>query len=319
MGLQFLDCFTDKDQWDRIIYDASGGSEIGDPHFTSAYYRSFGGGNLAYSIYFSDSTIGQPFRYQNNDWIGNAYNFGGIVLISYAPTFSYYEDTLRKFMNEFGAWKHERKLSERCTVLGITDPLVWPNPKVTPAVIVFLEQRLFDVYSKFRTATKQSIEKAAELGALTTRANPEDAYIFEKIYNESMLAKKAAPHWFYGEGFFKNLLEELGPARSALFLTRVNGVVESGCVLIYYKDKAYYHWAARRGNHSVDAYQIWSVLGWVKAEGIKVLFLGGGKTSDPNDSLLWFKMGFSQTCVDVSKYEIPWHELDRVNKENTRA
>jgi len=68
--LKILDAARDSDEWEALVPD--------DPHYSPAYYRAFGEGHLV----VMDGKIGpvvQPFRMQEGNWIGNAYNYGGPV------------------------------------------------------------------------------------------------------------------------------------------------------------------------------------------------------------------------------------------------
>ena len=92
----------------------------------------------------------------------------------------------------------------------------------------------------------------------------------------------------------------LGPNKAALFLTTVNNQIESGCLLIFGSTVCYYHWAATRGNYpkvGANHCQVWGVMNWAKAEGMKKLHLGSGF-----ESLFTFKSGFSKLTLPCRSY-----------------
>ncbi len=290
--MDFLDCVRHSDKWDAL--------ELSDPHFTSAYYRAWKkDGTLA-----SAHGCARPFLFQEKDVIGNAYNFGGTVIVG--PLVAGICDT-HKFNEEYTDWRKANNFMERCTIapwstngyaIAVDFPQIYVNAK--PSVYIDLTEPY-----RFRQTTKYEIRKAEKNRVKCEVADPtpSNAGKFEDMYHQSMRRKGAQPHWIYYPGFFYEVLRELGPRRSVLFFTYVDQDLECGCLVLYGGDSAYYHWAARRDKNSkvgAGHFQIFTVANWFRYQLYKRLHLGGGV--EAGDSLFLFKKGFSDKTVPVFSY-----------------
>lgn len=284
--LNFIDS-ADVDAWLWVIKD-----KTLDPHYLPGFYDCFGGGKLAVLSVNGKPVVAQPFHQQSENWIGNAYNFGG-------PVGDY--DLAPQFSNEFDLWKSEHGFNERCIlnptmrqVTGRADDLI-----SRPVIYVDLNADL-----DIRATTRHTAQRAEKLGAkceLVERTHWNSS-LFENLYNGLMKRNCAAPHWFYKLGFFNKVLNNL-PGQSALFLTTVNGTVEAGCLLIWSPKVCYYHWAARSDKYEregISHFQILNVIKWALDKGFQWLLLGGGL--QPDDGLFKFKEGFSRRKLPCLSY-----------------
>lgn len=282
--LKILDAARDSDEWETLVPD--------DPHYSPAYYRAFGGGHLV----IMDGKIGavvQPFRQQEGNWIGNAYNYGGpIGPYGSAP----------RYREEFGEWKNKAGVNERCTLCPfLLNIHAGHNLERREVVLADLTA------IKLRSTTRHMVEKAQRNKAKVNFFGSEDlTYIteFERMYQTAMSRKKAREHWVYPDGFFYKVLKELGPSRSTLVITSLGDVIESGCLLIFNEKVCYYHWAATHGikrDSGANHFQVWSVMNWAQDRGMSYVHLGGGLTPE-KDSLWTFKTGFSPITRTVFSY-----------------
>ncbi len=278
---RLLDAVADADEWETLVPS--------DPHYSPAYYRAFGRGHLAL-VQKDNKAVLQPFRYQEPDWIGNAYNFGGALGSFYLAG---------SFVDEFDKWKSVHGLNERCTITPFqTASILRRDLKHRDTVLVDLTA------IKIRQTTRHCIEKAEKYNARTVMVDDnQNISMFEDMYQASMVKKGAKPHWHYKDGTFVKVLSGLGPKRSALFMTTLGGTVQSGCIVIFDEKVCYYHWAATYGtrpNDGANHFQIWSVINWAKEQGLSYVHLGGGL--EPNDGLFKFKSGFSPITRKVFSY-----------------
>lgn len=283
--IKFLDAHRHPDIWDALVLSD-------DPHYSSALYRAFGGGILGFLEADDRPQIMQPFMRQGDNWIGNAYNFGGPIgaLDQFGAEFAFTLD----------AWKQAEGVKERCTLNPFLDQnvqVMGRMPKTTEIVYVDLRGEI-----QTRATTRHCIKKACDAGVKVERVEPTIANtsIFSDIYHEAMTFKQAAPHWFYRDSFFYDVLTFLGQDKAALFLTKVGDQIESGCLLIMSPEICYYHWAATRGNHpklGVNHCQVWDTINWARYLGFKKFHLGGGF-----DSLMTFKQGFSKLTLPCRSY-----------------
>lgn len=294
--LKFLDCYRDSEQWDNLVNRITK-----DPHFSSAYYRAFDKAGLA--IWAPDEgirpTVMQPFHHQGGGWIGNAYNFGGII----GDSFSF-----ASFAKEFDGWKTFQKLNERCLVSSFSNANtsgIYLDHPVTKRFVVCVPLKDDIIASSgYRTTTKQCIRRAAKRGVVSSivPSSEHNARLFEDIYTAAMMKKNAAPHWFYARDFFHNVLTNLFD-RSVLINTKIDGELESACILIFGGGVCYYHWAATKGNYPKDGvnhFQVDFVINWARSQGMKLVCLGGAL--EPGDALLTFKLGFSQWRLPCFNY-----------------
>lgn len=259
-----------------------------DPHFSIDYYRAFGGGALAVLYDGDEPKAALPFRHQGDQWVGNAYNFGGAV--GDAPS-------IAEFYRQWEASRRILNLNERCTVSPFIHQTSPPGSTVvfTRSVLVDLTKPL-----QIRGTTRRLADRW--VGKLKfNRVDPDrfHAEAFWHDYDQLMASKDAEAHWRYNLDFFYNVLTNLGPDRSALFATtNKDHDTVSWCLMVFDEKVCYYHWAARHSYSSPpDHFQVMSAIQWAQSEGKEKLFLGGG-----NESLLRFKRGFSDEEIPILRY-----------------
>jgi len=140
---------------------------------------------------------------------------------------------------------------------------------------------------------------------------------FRRLYHETMLRLDAAPSYFMGDIYYRELLDGLGPS---LLIGKVRdpaGDVVNATLLIQHAHRLHYHLL---GSSQADArmgttnLMVWTATQYAIAEGLRQFHLGGGRGGViPRDSLFRFKHTFggreleyaiSGLIVDDHRYQI---------------
>lgn len=150
--------------------------------------------------------------------------------------------------------------------------------------------------SEYRDSFKVKINKLHRLGLKVVR-DTEGTYFadFFRIYTETMHRVHAADRYFAPPSYFAGLRDALG-SRLSLFMCLDGGVPICGGLFVACQGILQYHLggtldralALGPAKLLVDEVRLWA-----NTQGLRVLHLGGGTTSDPDDPLLYFKRGFS--------------------------
>lgn len=157
--------------------------------------------------------------------------------------------------------------------------------------------------SQIRRSHREGANRLRRLGVVCvedrTGAALDD---FIRIYHETMRRVGALESFFFPPEYFEQLQQALGD-RLHCFVCRFEGQVICGGLFVDCHGIVQYHLGATRD----DALKLApmkllmdEVRVWATARGDRVLHLGGGATPHPEDSLLYFKKGFSDRLHDFS-------------------
>jgi lipid II:glycine glycyltransferase (peptidoglycan interpeptide bridge formation enzyme) len=94
-------------------------------------------------------------------------------------------------------------------------------------------------------------------------------------------------------------------------LAEFDGKPEAACLIAYSQQYpvAYYHFAGSynaQPSLGISHLMVLAACEYVKAMGLRYLYLGGGRTNEDDDKLLLFKSGFSQERLPVFTYEVKY-------------
>jgi hypothetical protein len=154
---------------------------------------------------------------------------------------------------------------------------------------------------------RSSVAKARRSGVCVERVEMTDANLstFAEIYFATMRRRNAAERWFVPDNYFTYYVRHLGSVRASLFFARVENTVEVAYLLIHEYSTAYYHFGGTRGlfpEARVNNLLMYATAVWAQRNGYKRYYLGGGVTSNPDDTLLRFKAGFSTKRAPLYTY-----------------
>lgn len=151
-------------------------------------------------------------------------------------------------------------------------------------------------YSKYSHQHRTRLNKLKRLG-LTCVHDREGAYLddFIEIYNQTMRRVGAGPDYFFPREYFEQLYLALGP-RLHLFVALQENRPITAVLFVSCDGIAQYHLGGTRDEAlalSPTRLVLDQARLWAMEEGCRVLHLGGGASSSPDDSLFRFKLGFS--------------------------
>jgi len=159
------------------------------------------------------------------------------------------------------------------------------------------------VHSKHRN----SIRKAENSG-VEFLIDPEFNFYdeFRNLYLLTMKKADADSFYMFDDDYFRRLKESF-QKESLLAHALFEGKIISSSVFLYSNNYAHYHLAGSNPDFlplNPNCFLIYRTIEHFKKEGKKILHLGGGTDSDPNNSLYRFKMRFSKKMYDFYIGEI---------------
>jgi hypothetical protein len=327
VAFEVLSAEKDASRWTELVNALP--SALRDIHFLPEYgliYREAYGYQPLLAVFQGEqgSVIqpfvqrplgGLPFLADSTDRdrftdIANPYGFGGPLSSVTDPAAA--RELYRRFADEFAAWCDQEGMASEFAVLH---PLFADHQRsLLQGVIetrhekdVVVVDLAGEVRSGLNRGQQSNVNKAAREGVVVSKVEPssENLATFRKLYISTMERRQAAERWFVPERYFADCCRLLGPQRSSLFFATIGGKVECGYLLIHDFETAYYFFAGSLGafpDHKANNLTMLETALWAKDNGYRRYFLGGGVTSDPEDSLLRFKAGFSGLRVPLYTY-----------------
>lgn len=156
----------------------------------------------------------------------------------------------------------------------------------------------------FDTKTRNMLKRADKLNVNIRQTSEYDDYIrFVEMYKSSMDRVQAENYLYFSDEYFDKLFDFVRKSGCLLF-AKHNEQYVSGAVFVYGSTWMHYHLAASDPDRMISGANNQLLMEAAKIGkqlGLKGLHLGGGRTNDPNDSLLKFKRSMS---TDRHKYFI---------------
>src|ERR1043166_7608790 len=178
--------------------------------------------------------------------------------------------------------------------------------------------------SKFRKAFKEGITRLRRQG-LTVVHDREGRYLadFARIYHETMERVEAADRYYFSLEYLEKFWNALG-SRVHLFMCLDKGRPVCGGLFTACHGIVQYHLGGTLNDALktspmkllVDEVRLWGT-----SQGMRCLHLGGGLSPSPNDSLLHYKMGFSDRTHDFAtwRWVIDAEAYDRLCAEKAAS
>ncbi|MCK6499786.1 MAG: hypothetical protein L6Q38_09935, partial [Nitrospira sp.] len=146
----------------------------------------------------------------------------------------------------------------------------------------------------FSTRTRRGIGKAIKVGVETEwHAASDIRHLFPEFYRRAMEALSVDPFFLFPHAYFE-ALSELPEAR--LMACRKNGEILSMGIFFWGAEVIEYHLGATstHGKESYSSHLMFKAVAEKgRLDGLKWLYMGGGTNGDADNSLLYFKAGFS--------------------------
>jgi hypothetical protein len=222
--------------------------------------------------------------------IQSAYGYGGPLASASDPAF------LERADRSFRAWAGEQSVAaeflrfhpaadNRHFYLG-------PTREDRDTVSIDLREDLFGQYqSRRRSYVRSALRGPLRCEFVDSRTMLER---FPSIYAQNMTALGATPFYFFSRDYFERILG-LDFVRGILAYDEAGQTI-AGLILAVCSGNVEYHLAAALPDAPTLATTllIHSVAAHYQQAGASLFYLGGGRSSDPKDSLLFFKRSFSR-------------------------
>jgi hypothetical protein len=151
------------------------------------------------------------------------------------------------------------------------------------------------LWSQMRHNHQRDIRKAVKNG-FTARMDPEFGHYdaFKRLYRATMDRRSATAYYYFDDAYFDGLRDALG-GRLHLCIVEGAGEVAAAGLFVETGGIVQYHLGGsdeRLARNEPSKLMVSFATGWAKTRGNRRLHLGGG-VGGANDSLLYFKSGFS--------------------------
>lgn len=163
-------------------------------------------------------------------------------------------------------------------------------------VYLDVTQNQTDIFNGFCTSTRKYIRKAEKNIEIRKIYNTEENIeIFYQIYKENMEKVHSIPYLFFSVNHFRNMFKLRNIEFFLAYLDDIPIACYSGLVSKHYYGN--YLRASRTDYNKtgVNTLMYWSMIQSAKSHGCHYVHFGGGSNSDPENSLLSYKMNFSKT------------------------
>lgn len=149
--------------------------------------------------------------------------------------------------------------------------------------------------TRIRTAIKKAIKEKVKIVISKERKYIQE---FIKIYNSLMSEKNTSQHYFFPTDYYESLLKN----EKTILVSAINENEEVIASSIFFLESEIteYHLSAatEEGRYTSATHLIiYEFIRYAQQNGAKLLYLGGGNSTEPTNSLLFFKKGFSKRVM----------------------
>lgn len=182
-------------------------------------------------------------------------------------------------------------------------------------VFIDLDQDEEAIWRAYASDNRNRIRKSKKSGVVVTVHDDKTALrIFAAIYAQRMSELEADSDYFFGDDYFENFTE-LGPGGYKVYLAKRGAEIIGGAIILLSSQFAHYHLSStprEYQRYAANNILRHAVIVSLLRGPYEKLHFGGGRTSDPEDSLLRFKSRFSKSraqffvgryVADPAKYE----------------
>ena len=158
-----------------------------------------------------------------------------------------------------------------------------------------------EIWAEFDSKNRNRIRKSKKCG-IVIEQDLSFTFLDEfcQLYYQTMDRNDALTYYFFGEHFFQNIVNFLRE-NVALFHAFLDNKIIASMLILYAKDFAHAYLSCADAKYlNLAPYNLifYEVALWAKRKGFKFFILGGGTTSETDDSLLRFKKRFSKSYFD---------------------
>ncbi|TDD99422.1 HAD family hydrolase [Flavobacterium cellulosilyticum] len=306
----------DKDSWNKYIKRFPIAQQ--DIYFTSDYYQLYEHGEeySAFCFIFekNENLAVFPFIKKEINVLGynldkkyydikGAYGYNGIlsnitdkeILLEFHNSFTNYcvdNNVIASFIRLHPLLKNENLSSTFNELIKNRD-----------VVAIDLTKTYLEIWnSEYSTKNRNMIRKAYKLGhKIQVLSDPsiKDIDKFIEVYHHSMDLANAEKFYYFNKSYFINTFKYLKDYTYLFNVLDENETVVCSSIFYHYGDYFHYHLSGRNClvDNSVNNFMIDKAVEFAQQKGAKILHLGGGRTSSPDDSLFLFKKNFSKLLL----------------------
>jgi hypothetical protein len=168
-------------------------------------------------------------------------------------------------------------------------------------VAINLDQPMDDVWkNEIHSKNRNVIRKAEKEGCrFVVDEKYEHLADFIRLYDSTMDKLSADTFYYFDDKYYKNLAKGI-PDSFLGCVEDADGEIISAAIFMYSGTYGHYHLSGSdksRLNLSPNNFMLWDAAQELQRRGVKQFHLGGGSTSDEDNSLFLFKRRFSKdTC-----------------------
>ncbi len=166
---------------------------------------------------------------------------------------------------------------------------------------VFLDlfQSEDEIFNGFDKSTRKHVLKAAQTIEIRPASNTEEnVEIFNRIYRENMEHVNSIPYLFFNLDHFRRMFQQDNIEFFIAYQDDTPIACYSGLVSGYYYSNYLRASLTEYNRTGVNTLMYWSMIQSAKKHGCHYVHFGGGSSSDPENSLLKYKMNFSKTLSE---------------------
>lgn len=156
-----------------------------------------------------------------------------------------------------------------------------------------------DIFNGFEKSTRKHILKAEKtIEIRPAERTEENVEVFNRIYRENMEHVHSIPYLFFSLEHFRNMFQMDEIEFFIAYQDDKPIACYSGLVSPEYYGNYLRASLTEYNKTGVNTLMYWSMIKSAKAHGCHYVHFGGGSSSDPENSLLKYKMNYSQTLSE---------------------
>jgi hypothetical protein len=297
---------------------------VADVYYLPEYHDLYdfaGGRSLAYVASCAGEVLFYPFRLRPIGCVGSSrvspqlhdietvYGYTGPVATTDSDEF------LAEAWQGFDAWCRENGVVAefvRFHPLLRTARFAAPQTEVRfdrETATVKLEGDPDTLWQSYSPAHRNKVRKAMRFGLRCEEADLDrDLNAFVMLYEATMERRDASTFYHFPWAYYEQMRQTLGTS-CKLFMVKHAGSIVAAALFLLAGDKVHYHLSGSRADaqrFAPNNLQLHHVALWAQRQGFRLLHLGGGRSSAPDDPLLVFKKG-------ISRHTTPHHLGHRVH------
>lgn len=153
--------------------------------------------------------------------------------------------------------------------------------------------------TQYSSKNRNMVRKAQKLGYTSEIIDdPSERQIenFIEIYHNSMSHANASKYFYFNKGYFSNIFKLLSGNSALVNIIDDTGKVVCSAIVLFAAKYCHYHLSGRSimTDNSINSFLLDQLVQIAQLRNKKVLHFGGGRSSNPDDSLFKFKAGFSR-------------------------